>query len=426
MQGITPQGLIRKDIAMVTEKDFSQPPPKGYLKYNIDGASKGNLGTAGFGGVLRDEEGSIIVIFHSHLGRATNNMAELMALEQCLEFLTQNHGSNVIIEADSEITINSVKRINYGTRQEKVSNHWKLIQVYQRIQVHLEGLRTLSFNHVRRTANKLADSLANQGVNNADCGMAKKWQEIPQNRLKFLCEEQATKDREVVRYRARMTSMNWFFWQEPLQPISMYLAGGQAKLCLILSRSQLNGVPSFSDGNLLGHFPNMHSMGFRFRSRNRQNARLVFPVAGIFPISAFGLENHAPVGFSEIARCLSGLWFCSFGSDPIGITTRGRVVDLETALDRTLSFRRVRLRDMIPGRWIQQRGSTVWIEHVGLWGEMGYIYSSCLARLFPLPWRVGIAQVGVTVVVCGLRGVCFSGTSLVVGCSCCLPVFVSH
>lgn len=208
MQGITPQGLIRKDIAMVTEKDFSQPPPKGYVKYNIDGASKGNLGTTGLGGVLRDEEGSVIFIFHCHLGRATNNMAELMAVEQCLEFLTQNHGSNVVVEADSEITINSVKTINYGTRREKVSNHWKLIEVYQRIQVHLEGLRIVSFNYVRRTANKLRDSLAHQGVNNADCGMAKKWQEIPQNRLKALCEEQATEDREVVRYRARMTSMN--------------------------------------------------------------------------------------------------------------------------------------------------------------------------------------------------------------------------
>jgi len=72
---------------MGTKKDFWHPPPKGYLKYNIDGASKGNLGTAGYGGVLRDEEGCIIFIFHSYLGKATNNMAELMALEQCLEFL---------------------------------------------------------------------------------------------------------------------------------------------------------------------------------------------------------------------------------------------------------------------------------------------------------------------------------------------------
>jgi len=40
---------------MDTEKDFWQPPPKGYMNFNIDGASKGNLGTTGFGGVLRDD-----------------------------------------------------------------------------------------------------------------------------------------------------------------------------------------------------------------------------------------------------------------------------------------------------------------------------------------------------------------------------------
>ena len=108
---------------MVTEKDFWQPPPKGYLKYNIDGASKGNPSTAGYGGFLRDEEGSIIFIFHGHLGRATNNMAELMALEHCLECLIKNHRANVIIEVDLEITINSGKRISAGSRPEKVSKH---------------------------------------------------------------------------------------------------------------------------------------------------------------------------------------------------------------------------------------------------------------------------------------------------------------
>lgn len=123
MQRIIPQGLNRKKIAMDIEKDFWHPPPIGYLKYNIDGDSKGNLGTTGYGGVLGDEEGGIIFIFHCHLGRATNNMVELMALEKCLEFLTQNQGSNVIIEADSELTINSVKRISSGTRPKKVSNH---------------------------------------------------------------------------------------------------------------------------------------------------------------------------------------------------------------------------------------------------------------------------------------------------------------
>lgn len=49
---------------------------------------------------MRDEEGNIKVIFHSHLGKATDNMAELMAMEQCLEILIEHDTHNVIIEAD--------------------------------------------------------------------------------------------------------------------------------------------------------------------------------------------------------------------------------------------------------------------------------------------------------------------------------------
>ena len=132
------------------EKEFWHRPPKGYLKCNIDGASKSNPGTAGYGGVLRDEEGKIIFTFHCHLGKATNNMVELMALEQCLELLKLNHNSNVLIEVESEISINAVKKISYGTAPERVSKQWRLIQVYQRIHKHLQCLRMVSFYHVRK------------------------------------------------------------------------------------------------------------------------------------------------------------------------------------------------------------------------------------------------------------------------------------
>ena len=102
-------------ISSNTEKNGWYTPPAGYLKYNIDGASKGNPGTTSYGGVLRDERGSIISIFHGHLGKATNNMAGLMAMDQHLECLKQGNRSNVIIEADLELIINSVKRISCGT-----------------------------------------------------------------------------------------------------------------------------------------------------------------------------------------------------------------------------------------------------------------------------------------------------------------------
>ena len=59
----------------------------GFLKYNFDGASKGNMGKVSHGGVLRDENGSIIFLFYCHLGKTTNNMEKLMAMEKCLYFL---------------------------------------------------------------------------------------------------------------------------------------------------------------------------------------------------------------------------------------------------------------------------------------------------------------------------------------------------
>lgn len=75
-------------------------------------------------------------------------MAELMALEQCLDFLKQDNLQNIIIESDSKLIINLIKRICCGIKPEKVSSHWRLIQVFQRIQIHLLDLHTVSFTHV--------------------------------------------------------------------------------------------------------------------------------------------------------------------------------------------------------------------------------------------------------------------------------------
>ena len=114
-------------------------------------------------------------------------MAELMALEQCLEFLIQSNCQNVIIEADSELVINAAKRISNGTRPEKVTKHWRLTRVLQRIQAHIQELRTLRFIHVRIKANKLADILANQGVSSKENAILSKWNTMVQSNLKKLC-----------------------------------------------------------------------------------------------------------------------------------------------------------------------------------------------------------------------------------------------
>ena len=50
-------------------------------------------------------------------------MAELKAMELCLEIPLKHNIHNVIIEADSKLVINSVKRINVGIALEKILEH---------------------------------------------------------------------------------------------------------------------------------------------------------------------------------------------------------------------------------------------------------------------------------------------------------------
>ena len=100
-----------------------QPPPQGFFKVNIDGASKGNPREAGFGGAIRDAQGHTKYIFHGHLEKGTNNMVELLALDQCLEILVEANLQNVIIEADSDLIIRVAKKIHNGTLPDKVSKH---------------------------------------------------------------------------------------------------------------------------------------------------------------------------------------------------------------------------------------------------------------------------------------------------------------
>jgi len=40
---------------------------------------------------------------------ATNNMVDLMALEQCLEILIESNSPNAIIEVDSKLVINAAE-----------------------------------------------------------------------------------------------------------------------------------------------------------------------------------------------------------------------------------------------------------------------------------------------------------------------------
>lgn len=70
-------------------------------KLNFDGASKGNPGNSGFGGLFRNHKGDSLLSFLGSKGWDTNNSVELEGLWQGL-LISQGKGFfPLIIEGDS-------------------------------------------------------------------------------------------------------------------------------------------------------------------------------------------------------------------------------------------------------------------------------------------------------------------------------------
>jgi len=64
-------------------KHFSVPP-EGFIKLSFDGASKGNLGSDGFGGLFRDTQAKIRLIYVEHYGYASKNEEKFAAVRNLL------------------------------------------------------------------------------------------------------------------------------------------------------------------------------------------------------------------------------------------------------------------------------------------------------------------------------------------------------
>eukprot|EP00253_Pinus_taeda_P006734 PITA_06734 len=81
-------------------RNWEAPPPNSF-KLNFDGASKGNPGPAGFGGVIRNHNGALLQIFFGNIGWDTNNSAELEGLWQGLLIARRLNLQPLIVEVDS-------------------------------------------------------------------------------------------------------------------------------------------------------------------------------------------------------------------------------------------------------------------------------------------------------------------------------------
>jgi ribonuclease HI len=144
---------------------FWSPLPEDFIKLNFDGASKGNPGAAGFGVVFRNHHGHILLISAGFLGHSTNNAAELWGLIKGLELAIKNDFTKLIVEGDSQIIINLLRRILNGANPDRISPIWRLSHGLQIITDLLQPNLAVIPAHIRRKANQVADELANMGIN---------------------------------------------------------------------------------------------------------------------------------------------------------------------------------------------------------------------------------------------------------------------
>jgi len=72
--------------------------------------------------------------------------------------------------------------------------------VYYQIQSHLIILRTLSFVHMRRDANKVAEWLTNEGVRCTKDNKCYLWDLVPAGQLRESCHTLALTDKEPYQH----------------------------------------------------------------------------------------------------------------------------------------------------------------------------------------------------------------------------------
>ena len=120
-----------------------------------DGGSRGNPGPSAAGFVIMNSSGEVISEGGAYLGIATNNIAEYQAVYLGLE-RAQELGVRVVdFRMDSQLVANQMNGL-YKIK------HPDLAVIHHRINELAAQFDKVSFSHVRREYNKLADGVVNK------------------------------------------------------------------------------------------------------------------------------------------------------------------------------------------------------------------------------------------------------------------------
>jgi ribonuclease HI len=132
-------------------------PQREMITAYIDGGARGNPGPAGYGAFIVDEAGRPLAELHGPLGITTNNVAEYKGLLAALTWAAQHGYARVHVRADSQLLVEQMKG-NYRVK------HEGLLPLYRQAKDLAARIGRVTFEHIRREANREADRLSNLGM----------------------------------------------------------------------------------------------------------------------------------------------------------------------------------------------------------------------------------------------------------------------
>ena len=134
------------------------PPLRGWMKMNFDGAIFREKSLAGLGCIIRNDKGLVMAAFTQIIPLPTSvETVEVLATHSAIGFAQELSLDQIILEGDSEITINALSK---GGWESSSFGH-----IIKDIKSFAAAFNSLSFSHTRRLGNKVAHRLARSACN---------------------------------------------------------------------------------------------------------------------------------------------------------------------------------------------------------------------------------------------------------------------
>ena len=151
-------GIIRQDtitegsISKVTRDDVKHSTDRTII--HSDGASRGNPGPSAAGFVIMDANETILETGGQYIGVRDNSLAEYKGVYLALKRAVELGITKIDFRSDSSMVVNQLNGIY------KIKNR-ELWQVHEQIAELAKHFEKISFTHVRREFNQVADKVVN-------------------------------------------------------------------------------------------------------------------------------------------------------------------------------------------------------------------------------------------------------------------------